>query len=146
MKLSPFAFCCVYMYVFSSPTDNPQFLLLFFVMSNFIAWCILCAINMFRLGSPALQLLTRKVECEKQLVSVNVTLRTATVPASILFFMVLYVHINQAYEGWGQKRIGNESLGPPPSSHSSWALTVSVDNLHSFVQVVFRLFVSFQEG
>jgi len=34
---------------------------------------------MFRLGSPALQLLTRKVECEKQLVSVNVTLRTASV-------------------------------------------------------------------
>ena len=71
---------------------------------------------MFRLGSPALQLLTRKVECEKQLVSVMLLY---VLPASILFFMVLYVHINQAYEGWGQNRIGNESLGPPPSSHSS---------------------------
>ena len=68
-------------------------------------------------------------------------------PVSVLSFMVLYVHINHmAYEGWGQNGIGNESPGLTPSSHSSSALTVSVDNLHSFVQVVFRLFVGFQKG
>ena len=38
-------------------------------------------------------------------------------------FTVIYVHGNSmAYQGWGKNWIGNESPGPPPCLHSSWAL------------------------
>ena len=51
---------------------------------------------------------------------------TATDSFSSSFFMVFYIHRNcMVHQGWaeGMDGIRNERPGPPPRSHSSWALT-----------------------